>query len=126
MCGSDQNAAVPCVGDAPLDAADAVARAVFLWARCLGTTEPRSAREQRCLAAGLMSGLCEQLQLEPHVLALVSYAYTLMDGETDQALAVSRSLLIRPDRVREREAFDRGLGDAAVIAEMLACGNHKM
>lgn len=126
MCGPDQNHADPDGGACPLDAADAIARAVFLWVRFMGTTEPRAAREQRCLAAGLIAGLCERLQLEPRVLTLVSYAYVLMDGETDQALAVSRSLLYRPARDCEREAFDRGLGDAAVIAEMLASGSDKM
>ena len=126
MCGPNQNADVPGVGASPLEAADSVARAVFLWVRFLGTTEPRTIREQRCLAAGLIAGLCERLEIEPRVLALVSYAYTLMDGEIDQALTISRTLPYRPTRAREREAFDRGLGDAALIAEMLACGDHKM
>ena len=110
----------------PLEAADAVARAAQLWVRSLDLTEPRDRHERRSLASGLLAGLCERLGLDPRTLGLVSYAYSLMDGDGNQALAVSRSMLRRPSLGAERQAFERGHGEAALIVEMLAYSGDKM
>jgi len=110
----------------PIETADAVARAAHLWIRTLAVTESRDAGEQRSLAAGLLAGLCERLSLEPHVLALVSYAYSLMNGDGSRALVLSRSMLGRPAGQPDRDAFERGRSEAAIIVEMLAYDGDKM
>ena len=76
--------------------------------------------ERRSLAGGLVTGLCERLELDPRVRELVAYVYALLDDEGAQALPVSRLMLHNPVPPDDRKAYEKGRFEAAAIVEMLA------
>lgn len=110
----------PPSGENSLETADAVARAAHLWIRSIYLNDLQCAHERQALAGGLVTGLCERLELDPRVRALVAYVYALLDDEGAQALPVSRLMLDGPVPPSEREAYQKGRFEAAAIVEMLA------
>jgi len=108
------------LADSSLDTADAVARTAHIWIRSICLNEMQKEDERHALAAGLVTGLCERLVLNPRVRELVTYVYTLLDNEGGQALAVSRMMLKQPVPAPLRHAYERGRSEAAGIVEMLA------
>ena len=76
-------------GDYSLATADAIARAAHIWIRSLCLTELQEPPERHAIACGLITGLCERLELDPKVRELVAYVYALIDDEGAQALATS-------------------------------------
>lgn len=110
----------PPSGQKSLETADAVARAAHLWIRSLCLNDLQHAHERQSLAGGLVTGLCERLELDPRVRELVAYVYALLDDEGAQALPVSRLMLHNPVPPDDREAYEKGRFEAAAIVEMLA------
>ena len=105
--------------DDSLDTVDAVARAAHLWVRSLCLSEFQSEEERLAIAGGLIAGLCRHLELDARIQELVSYVYTLLDDDGNQALAVSRLMLDQPIPRSTRHAYDKGKTEAAGIVEML-------
>jgi hypothetical protein len=105
--------------DDSLETADAVARTAHIWIRSICLSEMQKEDERHALAAGLVAGLCERLELNARVRELVAYVYTLLDNEGSQALAVSRMMLDQPVPAPLRQAHERGRSEAAGIVEML-------
>ena len=103
-----------------LETADSVARAAHIWVRSLCLTEMQEAPERHAMACGLVSGLCERLELDPRVHELVTYIYALIDDDGGQALATSRMMLARSIAPEYRDAYRKGVDEAAAIVEMLA------
>ena len=103
-----------------LETADAVARAAHLWIRNLYLTECSSGPERQAVAGGLVDGLCERLELDPRIRDLIAYVYTMLDGQTETTLSVSRLMLSRHDSTGLRSAYSRGRLEAAAIVEMLS------
>ena len=108
----------PAEGDS-LETADAVARAAHIWIRSLCLNEMQEADERHALASGLVTGLCERLELSPRVRELVAYVYALLDDDGEQALAVSRKMLDPPVPFSKRPPYERGRSEARGIVEML-------
>jgi hypothetical protein len=102
-----------------LETVDSVARAAHLWIRSLCLNEVQTEQERYAIASGLVAGLCECLELNDRIQALVAYVYTLLDQEGRQALAVSRLMLDHPVPPPMRGAHARGKTEAAGIVEML-------
>ena len=109
---------IPVKGDS-LATADAVARTAHIWIRSLCLNETQEADERYALACGLVTGLCERLELSYRVRELIAYVYALLDNDNDQALAVSRMMLNHPVRLSKRDAYERGRSEARGIVEML-------
>ena len=107
-------------GDSSLATADAVARAAHIWIRSLCLTELQEPPEHHAIACGLITGLCERLELDPKVQELVAYVYALIDDEGAQALATSHLMLARSVPAKHRHAYRKGRSEAAAIVEMLA------
>ena len=103
-----------------IETADAVARAAHIWIRSLCLTEMQKPPERHAMACGLVSGLCERLQLDPRVEELVTYVYAVIDDEGAQALATSRMMLARSVLPKHRHAYRKGRSEAEAIVEMLA------
>lgn len=103
----------------PIETADAIARAAHIWIRLLCLHGLHGKDERQAMAGGLVAGLCERLALNPRVQELVAYAYSLLDNEGNQALAVSRMMLDQPVPPARRQAYERGRSEAAEIVEML-------
>ena len=72
------------------------------------------------MACGLITGLCERLELDPRVQELVAYVYALLDDEGAQSLAASRVMLHQSIRPTNLPAYKKGMSEAAAIVEMLA------
>jgi len=113
------NASNTYVPDSSLETADAVARAAHIWIRSLWQDETQVDEERRALAGGLVSGLCDRLELSPRVREVVAYVYTLLDNEGDRALAVSRTMM-DSRTTKLLLAFEKGRSEASAILEMLA------
>jgi len=111
---------VPPQAKHPLETADAVARAAHLWIRSLCLGEQFEPGERHSLSGGLVSGLCDRLELDSRVSELVAYVYALLEDDGGQALSVSRMMLRGPVPRSQRSAYDRGRQEAAGIVEMLA------
>lgn len=107
------------VPDNSLETADAVARAAHIWIRSLWQDETQADDERRALAGGLVSGLCDRLELSPRVREVVAYVYTLLDNDGDEALVVSRTMM-ESRTAKSLLAFERGRSEANAILEMLA------
>ena len=103
-----------------IETADAVARAAHIWIRSLCLTEMQEPPERHAMACGLVSGLCERLELDPRVEELVAYVYAVIDDEGAQALATSRMMLARSVSRQYRPAYRKGRSEAEAIVEMLA------
>ena len=106
--------------DDTLQTADAVARAAHLWIRSLWQDESRPGEERRALAGGLVSGLCDHLDLSPRVREVVAYVYSLIDDDGDQALELSRTMLESGTTPSQHFAYQMGRTEAGGILEMLA------
>jgi hypothetical protein len=110
--------------DVSLETADAVARAAHLWIRSLCLSELQTEAERRAIASGLIAGLCARLALDSRIQELVTYAYTLLDDEGGQALAVSRLMLDQPIARSMHRAYDKGKSEAEGIVEMISYHSH--
>ncbi len=106
--------------DHSLETADAIARAAHIWIRSLCLTELQEPPERHAIACGLITGLCERLELDPKVQELVAYVYALIDDEGNQALATSHLMLARSVPSQHRHAYRKGRSEAVAIVEMLA------
>lgn len=106
--------------DRHLETADAVARAAHLWLRKLGLNAIQDDLKRQALAGGLVAGLCDQLILNAEAKEVVAYVYTLLNDEGPLSLPISRSMLEPPEASDDREAYNRGLSEAAEIVELLA------
>ena len=107
-------------GDYSLATADAIARAAHIWIRSLCLTELQEPPERHAIACGLITGLCERLELDPKVQELVAYVNALIDDEGAQALATSHLMLARSVPSQHRHAYRKGRSEAVAIVEMLA------
>ncbi len=109
-----------------LETVDAVARAAHLWIRALCMTDQVSDGDRFALAGGLISGLCERLDLDPRIQQLVAYVYALLNGQDEDgaALSASRLMVHRPVPPAYRDAYEKGRDEAAGIVEMLAYHRH--
>ena len=107
------------MGDS-IQTADAVARAAHIWIRSLCLTEMHEPPERHAMACGLLSGLCERLELDPRIEELVTYVYAVIDNDGARALATSRLMLARSVPAKHLHAFRRGRDEAAAIVEMLS------
>ena len=103
-----------------LQTADAVARAAHLWIHSLWQDDSRPSEERRALAGGLVSGLCDHLELSPRVREVVAYVYSLIDDEGDEALELSRTMLAAGTTPSLHFAYQKGRSEAGGILEMLA------
>ena len=106
--------------DDTLQTADAVARAAHLWVRSLWQDESRPSEERRALAGGLVSGLCDHLELSPRVREVVAYVYSLIDDDGVNALQQSRDMLTSATTPSLHFAYQKGRSEAGGILEMLA------
>lgn len=106
--------------DQSLETADAVARAAHIWIRSLCVTELQEDDERHSMACGLITGLCERLELDPRVQELVTYVYALLDDEGAKSLAASRVMLKQSITPTNIPAYKKGVSEAAAIVEMLA------
>jgi hypothetical protein len=96
-----------------LEVADRVARAAHIWIRH-GYPGARTD-----LVAGLISGLCDALELHDAHALLAGYAYTLIEGETVDALVTARSMLHRQSDSRYGPDFRAGLQAARDLIVLL-------
>lgn len=71
------------------------------------------------MASGLITGLCERLELNPRVKELVAYVYALLDDEGCGSLAASRVMLQQSIKPANLPAFQKGLSEATAIVEMI-------
>ena len=102
-----------------LEAVDAVARAAHLWIRTLRTAALLDDGERLAVASGLVAGLCERLALDSGAQHLVAFVFTLLDGETDATMSVSRLMLDHPTSPQYRNAYREGRMEAAGIVQTL-------
>ena len=105
--------------DDSLETVDAVARAAHLWVRSLCLSELQTEEERHAIAGGLIAGLCRHLELGARIRALVTYVYTLLDDEGNQALPISRLMLDQPIPPSTLHAYNKGKTEAVGIVEML-------
>ena len=105
--------------DQSVETADAVARAAHIWIRSLCLTEMQESDERLAMASGLITGLCECLELDPRVRELVAYVYALLDDEGCGSLAASRVMLQQSITPSNLPAFQRGVSEATAIVEMI-------
>ena len=89
-------------------------------------TEHLSEGDRFALASGLISGLCERLDLDPRIRQLVAYVYALLNGhlEDGQAVSASKLMVHRPVPPEYRDSYEKGRDEAAGILEMLAYHRH--
>ena len=107
-----------------LEVVDRVARAVHLWIRHGGTTRRFASSDniratRQNLVAGLISGLCDQLELDSRCAVYSAYAYGLLDGETEHALAIAYLLLNQQIEKKYRPAFQEGQEAACDLIAIL-------
>ena len=109
---------------ANLEIVDRVARATHLWIRHIGSTRSFSsvgnipvARQN--LVAGLISGLCDQFDLDSRCAVYSAYAYGLLDGETEHAIAIAYLLLNQQIETKYRPAFEEGQKAAGDLVAIL-------
>ena len=111
--------------DQSVETADAVARAAHIWIRSLCLTEKQEPDERLAMACGLITGLCERLELDPRVRELVAYVYALLDDEGCGSLAASRVMLQQSITPPNLPAFRKGLSEATAIVEMIWYHNRR-
>ena len=107
-----------------LEIVDRVARATHLWIRHVGSTRSfpsvgNMPIARQNLVAGLISGLCDQLDLDSRCAVYSAYAYGLLDGETEHALAIAYLLLNQQIETKYRPAFEEGQKVAWDLVAML-------
>lgn len=98
---------------------DAVARAAHLWTRWLDKLNHLPADERQALLAGLVSGLCDLMDLEPRVQELVTYAVALLEQGDAELLPHARQVLADPDDARLKAVYQRGRYEAHGLVLML-------
>ena len=69
--------------------------------------------------AGLICGMCDALELHDTHALLAGYAYTLIEGETVDALVTARSMMHRQSESRYGPDFRAGLQAARDLIELL-------
>jgi|GEM_PF-2221232 len=109
-----------------LDTADRIARATHLWLRqhavmhgaaCPVDGSPGNERHMQWVVAGLISGLCDHLQLTAQHAALAAYAYALLDGSGSDSLEIAAILSDTRSKRRTSTVFTLG---CSLACEMLA------
>jgi hypothetical protein len=98
---------------ADLEIIDRVARAAHLWIRHGKTTQRFTSSQiqpagRQNLVAGLISGLCDLLNLDTRCAVYSAYAYALLDSEKEHALAIAYLLLNQQGEKKYRSAFQEG------------------
>ncbi len=108
---------------------DHVARAAHLWIRHLimseqltAVTESRPIRE--ALVGGLISEVCELLQLKPQERKLTAYVYALLDQEAGMALKTSRRILKKDREPLLESAFQMGQNEGRKLVGKLQQGEN--
>jgi len=104
-----------------LEAADRVARAAYIWIRhgnAVDVPSPGQGARQD-LIAGVIFGLCNELQLNEQHALLSAYAYALIDGEAAEALLAARSMLRRSNDVPQASAYHQGLRAARDLVALI-------
>lgn len=109
---------------ADLEIIDRVARASHLWIRhrrAVGASGSTgySPVMRHSLAAGVISGLCDQLELDRRCAVYSAYAYALLDSETEHALAIAYLLVNQQIEKKYRPAFQEGREAAANLMAIL-------
>jgi len=107
----DSKYCVPALAD--LETIDRVARAAHLWIRHGQAGRhlspiPGLNQTRHNLAAGLITGLCDALELDGQCALMSAYAYALLDGETEHALAIAYALSDRQIESQCRSSFLAG------------------
>lgn len=104
-----------------LEAADRVARAAYIWIRHGNAVKAPSpgAGVRQDLVAGLISGLCNELELDERHALLSAYAYALIDGEVAEALIVARAMIRCRDDAPGRSAYQQGLRAASDLISLI-------
>jgi len=113
-------------GPADLETIDRVARAAHLWIRHgqagrYLTPIPGVSQTQHNLAAGLITGLCDALELDDQCALMSAYAYALLDGETEHALAIAYALSDRQIESKYQRFF---LAGRAAADKLIAVVQH--
>jgi hypothetical protein len=107
-----------------LDAVDRLARATDRWVQSGVATGQFSsigvvpeARQE--LAAGIISGLCEALELDRHHQLFALYIYVLLNDAVDLAADTATGLCTMSGTAGEREHFHRGRAEAVTLIDLL-------
>jgi hypothetical protein len=98
---------------ATLETVNRVARAAHLWIRHKQAAAPfvpstTVVQADHELAAGVISGLCDALNLDGQHALLSAYAYALLEGEDDQALHTAHALFEQGSSTAEAIAYREG------------------
>lgn len=102
-----------------LETVDAVARSAHLWTRWLDGLHPLPADERQALTGGLLSGLCDLMELDPRVQELAAYAVAQLEQGDAEPLKRARQMVAHPDGARLRAVYQRGRYEAHSIVLML-------
>jgi hypothetical protein len=103
--------------DDSLAIADAVARAAHIWIRSLCLNELQQADERRSMASGLITGLCERLNVDPRIQELITYLYALFD-DADGSLDSTRVISHKAMTPENLATYQRGMQEAEAIVEL--------
>lgn len=71
------------------------------------------------MIAGILFGLCNELDLDDEHAMLSAYVYALIDGDSSEALAVARSMVSRGRDTQVRTAYEQGLQAARDLISLL-------
>ena len=98
---------------ATLETVNRVARAAHLWIRhkkaaTIFTSAATVKQPDHQLAAGVISGLCDALELDGQTALLSAYAYALLEGEDEHALHTARALLEQGRATTKAPAYRDG------------------
>jgi hypothetical protein len=107
-----------------LNTVDRIARATDLWVRhgvgagrfSLSDSMPRARQE---LAAGIIYGLCDSLELDDRHLFFTLYVYFLLNGDTGQAMTDARDLYNLREKDDTPDVFRQGLNEADNLMTLL-------
>lgn len=102
-----------------LETVNAVARSAHLWIRWLGGLDQLPADERQALTGGLLSGLCDLMELDPRVQELAAYAVALLEQGDAEPVESARQMMAHPDSARLRAVYQRGRYEAHGIVLML-------
>jgi hypothetical protein len=114
----ESSSSAPALAD--LEVIDRVARAAHLWIRHMRNRRPaRQGPARHNLAAGIISGLCDALNLDRRIAVFSAYAYALLDNETEHALAVAYPLFHDQIDTADRAAYQAGRDAADELVSVL-------
>jgi hypothetical protein len=107
-----------------LEIIDRVARAAHLWIRHAKFTQPFSSGDnipatRHNLVAGLISGLCDRLNLDSRCAVYSAYAYALLDSEKEHALAIPYLLVNQQIEKKYWPVFQEGQEAACDLVAIL-------